>query len=244
MTKKLVLFLLLTLALNSFGQGVRIDTLLFSGSKIQNEFPVVTLKFPIVKTGTFEIDTLINEDIKNRFTANEFMNLPTDLALVKWADDSIVYLDFEVTYNKNELVSLNISAEGCGANCTMWTSYFTYSTKTGTFVAIDEIVTLTDAFRRDVIFDKDQQYDKQKKELKDMLDDSNSGLDAQTYSWVLENYETCKKDFTISEFALYEDHLEFIHECHLPRAIRSLSPIITLKYNYDMLKHLLIKPLY
>lgn len=236
MKRILTTIILLTIITISYGQKVDIDTLLLPSSEKLKSFPITELKFPIIKSGDSEIDRIINKDLKNRFTGNEFPNLPTDSTLIKWADQNIIFLDFNVTYNKNGLISLNITAEGCGANCTMWTDYFTYSTVTGKLVTINEIIELTDRFKQNVISDKDKQYTEQKRELKEMLLDKKSGLDEDTYSSALEYYETCEKSFEINDFALYEEYLQLIHECYLPRLMRNLTPIITLKYSYDEIK--------
>lgn len=227
---------LLTIVTISFGQKVGIDTLFLHSTEELKNFPVTEMKFPIIRSKDSEIDIKINTDLKNRFTGNEFPNLPTDSTLIKWTNQSITFLDFNVTYNKNDLISLSITAESCGAYCTMWTDYFTYSTVTGKLVKINEIIILTDKFINNVISDKDEQYTQQKRELKEMLLDKNSGLNDDNYSTALEYYETCEQSFEIKDFALYDEYLQLIHECYLPRMMRHFTPIITLKYNYDEIK--------
>lgn len=63
-----------------------------------------------------------------------------------------------------------------------------------------------------------------------MINDKDSGLDDSTYEWTLENYENCEKNSSLESFAIYNDHLEIIEDCYLPNAIKSLTPIIELKY--------------
>lgn len=242
MTRILTTILLLTLGLTSFGQDIRIDTLFLPKTEKFTHFQNDKLKFPIITTGNLKIDNSINKDLKNRFTNNEFPDLPTDSTIIKWSDEQVIYLDFEVTYIKNGLISLNISAEGCGAYCTGWTDYFTYNYLTGQYVTFGEIIDTTGNFVNRVIADKDKQYEQQKKELKEMLLDKNAELDEDTYKWALEQYENCEKEFTLNSFALHFDHLEIIEKCYLPNAIKSLTPMIELKYKYaDIKKDLKIK---
>ncbi len=235
MTRFLTTILLLTFGLTSFGQKISVDTLFIPRiekfSNVQNQ----KLKFPIIRTGNPQIDNLINTDIKNRFTNNEYPDLSTDSTLNKWAD-GIIYLDFQVTYIKNGLISLSISAEGCGAYCTGWTDYFTYNYVTGQYVTIDHIIDTTGKFRNRIITDRNKQYEQQKKELKKMLLDKNAELDEDTYKWALEQYENCEKEFTFGSFTLHFDHLEIIEKCYLPNAIKHLTPIIELKYKYADIK--------
>lgn len=241
MTRIVTTILLLTFGLTSCGQKISVDTLFVPRtekfSNLQNE----KLKFPVIKTGNLKVDKAINTDLKNRFTNNEYPDLSTDSTLIKWSD-GIIYLDFEVTYLKNELISLNISAEGCGAYCTAWTEYFTYNYVTGRFLTIDQIIDTTGNFKNAVIADKDKQYEQQKKELKEMWLDKNAELDEDTYKWALEQYENCERDFKLESFALHSDHLEIIEKCYLPNAIKNLTPTIELKYKYfDIKEDLKIK---
>lgn len=104
MIRFLTTIMLLTFGLTSFGQKISVDTLFIPRtekfSNIQNE----KLKFPVIKTGNLQVDKAINTDLKNRFTKNEYPDLSTDSTLLKWSD-GIIYLDFEVTYIKNGLIS-------------------------------------------------------------------------------------------------------------------------------------------
>lgn len=242
MTRIVTTILILTFGLTSFGQNISVDTLFLPKTEKLTNFQNDKLKFPIIKTGDLKIDNIINKDLKDRFTNNEFIDLPTDSTIIKWAGEQVIYLDFEVTYVKGGLISLNISAEGCGAYCTAWTDYFTYNYITGQFLTIDQIIDTTGNFKNRVIADRDKQYEQQKKELKEMLLDKNAELDEDTYNWALEQYENCEKEFTLKSFALYSDHLEIIENCYLPNAIKNLTPTIQLKYKYvDLKKDLKIK---
>lgn len=242
MTRILTTILLLSLGLTSFGQSIRVDTLLLPKTVKDTHFQNDKLKFPIIRTGNSDIDNRINKDLKNKFTDNEFPDLPPDSTLIKWADERVNHLDFRVTYTKNGIISLNISAEGCGAYCSFWTDYYTYNYETGQFLTIDQIIDTTGIFKKQVIAEKDKQYEQQKKKLKKMLLDKNAELDENTYNWALEYYENCKKEFTLNSFSLYADHLEIIERCDLPNAIRNLTPVIELKYKYvDIKKDLKIK---
>ncbi len=106
-----------------------------------------------------KFDNIINKDLKNRFTNHEFVDLLTDSTIIKWADEQVIYLDFEETYIKNGLISLNLSADGCGAYWTGWTDYFTYNYITGQFLTIDQIIDTTRSFKSLVIADKDKLYE-------------------------------------------------------------------------------------
>jgi hypothetical protein len=217
----------------AFGQEVQIDTLRLEKSERFKDIQSDKMNFPIIFTGNKEIDSLINTDLKNRFTDNEYPTDTLDSALIKWAGDQIVFLDFQVTYNRNGILSINISAEGCGAYCTSWTDYFNYSTSNGKWLNISDVIDNTIEFKTRVHKDKKEQYAEQKLQLKKMLNDQDSGLDESTYEWALENYEDCEKNSDSESFAIYQDRLEIIEDCYLPNAIKNLTPIIELKYKFS-----------
>ena len=237
--KLTILFALVTLT--SFGQKISVDTLFIPKIENFSNNQNIVLKFPIIKTGNLQVDKAINKDLKNRFTDNEYQDLPTDSTLIKWSE-AIMYLDFKVTYIKNDLISLNISAEGCGAYCSFFTNYFTYNYKTGAFLTIDQIVDTNGNFKFLLLAEKDKQYEQQKIELKEMMFNENAALDEVTYLWASREYERCDNEFALQSFALHTDYLEIIDDCYLPHAIRSLTPTIVLNYKYvDIKKYLKIE---
>ena len=56
----------------AFGQEVQIDTFRLMKSERFKDIQSYKMNFPIIRTGNKEIDSLINTDLKNRFTDNEF----------------------------------------------------------------------------------------------------------------------------------------------------------------------------
>ena len=215
----------------AFGQEVQIDTFRLQKSERFKDIQSEKMNFPIIRTGDKEIDSLINTDLKNRFTDNEYPTDALDSALIKWAGEQIVFLDFQVTYNRNGILSINISAEGCGAYCTSWTDYFNYSTSNGERLNISDVIDNIVEFKTRVDKDKKEQYAEQKQLLKEMLNDKDSGLDESTYEWALENYNDCEKNSDLESFAIYPDRLEIIEDCYLPNAIKNLTPIIWLGFS-------------
>jgi hypothetical protein len=226
-----------------FCQSTHIDTLtLFAGRGFENGRKSI-LKFPIIKTGNGKTDTRINTDIKDRITNNEFQGLDIDSALLIWSEEAITYMSFEVTYVKNELVSLDIRMEGCGANCSNWTDYFTYSTITGKRMTIEEIIDTNSNFKTRILADKNKQYNEQKKNLKKLFLDKNSGLDEESYTYLLEDYTSCQSSNAIDIFALHPTYLEIINTCYLPNVVKEMTPIIELKYKYSDIKKYLKRKL-
>jgi len=237
---RILTILIVFIGIGAFGQNIQIDTLNLKKSERFKELQSEKMNYPLIQTGNKEIDSLINFDLKNKFTSNEYPTKSIDSTLIKWAGDQIIYLDFNVTYNQNGILSLNISAEGCGAYCSYWTEYFNYSTVTGNSLDISEIIDISGEFKTSIFKDKETQFKKQKIELKEMLNDSAAELDQSTYEWALEYYENCENSFDFKSFSIHPDFIEINVSCYLPNAIKSLTPMIELKYKfneiYDYLK--------
>ncbi len=239
--KNFITILLVLLGINTFGQNVQVDTLSvkLTTSDSFKELQSENMIFPIIKTGNKEIDSLINFDLKNKFTSNEYPTDSIDSTLIKWAGDQIIDIDFLVTYNNNGILSLNISAEGCGAYCSYWTEYYNYSIATGKPLDISEVIDTIGEFKTRVLKDNKSQFKKQKIELKEMLNDPEAELDQSTYEWALEYYGNCENSFTLNSFSINQDFIEIIHSCYLPNAIKSLTPIIELKYKLNEINNYL-----
>lgn len=223
---------------------VEIETLKLNKAKDLRELPSEKMNYPIIKTGNNEIDSLINFDLKNKFTSNEYPEQSIESSLNEWIGEQVVYIDFDVSYNKNGILSVQINAEGCGAYCTHWTDYFNYSTITGKPVDISEIIDISGDFKNRIFKDKEAIFKKERLELKELQKDSEVGLDPSTYEWVLENYKNCENSFDLTSFAIYPEHIEINKDCQLPNAIKAFSPEIILKYKYDEIqKYLKMKKL-
>ncbi len=219
----------------AFTQSVKIDTLKL---ELENDmgFEVEKMNFPIIKSNHPKIDSIINNDIKNRFTYNEYPTLPTQIALDKWSDGQLVYIEFGVTYNQNNILSINISSEGCGAYCSSRTEYYNYSTKTGDFLTIYDVMDTSTQIIDTISHDKNKQFQSQKNELNNLL--IKKELDRDTYDFAIENFEDCENSFNYETFYISEKGLTIIYDCYFPHVIQSLAPIIVLKYDFSVMKNL------
>ncbi|MBU2020012.1 MAG: hypothetical protein KJ941_10255 [Bacteroidetes bacterium] len=222
-----------------YAQTVHLDTFKLKNSEYYSDIQSDRMNFPVIRTGHSTIDSIINTDLKNRYTNNEYPNESLDSALLKWAGDGVVYLDFEVTYNQNNLLSFNITAEGCGAYCTAWTEYFNYSIVNGKSLVLSDVLEVNESFKNMVFGDKDLQYKSQIGQLFKGMDDEESDLDADSFEMIMEYYLKCQNDFELEFFSLYPDHLEIIEECWLPHILLPFTPNIELKYEYNRIKSLL-----
>ncbi len=235
-TMKILTTILIFVKITTFGQTIKVDTFrLEKGQQFKNTTPNKII-FPIICSHNKKIDSLINTDLKNRFTNNEYPTNNLESTLIKWTQDRITFIDFQVTYNQNGILSINVSAEGCGAYCSSWKEYFNYSTSSGKRLNISDIIDDLVVFEKRVTEDRKKQYEAQRQELKETLKDKNSKMNDVTYNWVLEDYVSCEKNFSIESFAIHHNHLEVIDNCDLPHAIRCYTPIIELKYRFFIIE--------
>ena len=49
-------------------------------------------------------------------------------------------MSYEVTYKRNGILSMNIFAEGCGAHCSSWYTYFNFDLKTGKTLKLSDLI--------------------------------------------------------------------------------------------------------
>ena len=98
-----IVFLLL-FSITSFSQEVKVKTMSLPKSFstiLLDTYTDSVIKFPVIQTGDFGIDSAINTDLKKRFTKTESKNLSTDSILIDWATERMFGLEYEVTSTKN-----------------------------------------------------------------------------------------------------------------------------------------------
>ncbi len=213
------------------GQKITIDTLIIPQIH-ENPFKQKgQLKFPMFKTGNAAVDQKMNTDLKRRLTKNAFPYLSTFWTLVFWVHPNI-YMDFEVTYVKNGIISFAIHQEGCGAYCTAFTEHYTYNYLTGNLLTIHQIIDTKGHFKSVVYADKDKIIKQHVKELKKRLMEEGTNFNQGEYETILEFCQFCDDSFEISEFSLHNDHFRLFSSCAFPNAIKDLEPKIVLKYKY------------
>ncbi|MBI1288657.1 MAG: hypothetical protein GC178_13895 [Flavobacteriales bacterium] len=226
------IFLLVFTHIGGTCQTVRIDTLHLIGSQEYNFLVRDKLYYPIIRTGNEELDSLLNTDIKDRFTYESFKGLPVETSIVEWSKEQITFTDFKVSYNANGILSFTINAEGCGAYCTQWTDYFNYSTVKGVALRLTDVIEISPEFAQELQENRKNQFDKARSDLTELFADTSFGLDTMSYHWAMEQYDNCETRIEYDEFVLYPNHFELITPCTLPHAIRNLSPSIHLSYPY------------
>jgi hypothetical protein len=201
-----------------------------------------TLIYPIVLTKNTAAGKLINAFIKAVIIEKETEDSAASVkqGLKNMAANGTINLSYEVTFNKNNLLSLYIFQEGCGAHCSSWNTYFNFDSKTGKAITIEDIITKNsiDGFRKKVLADKQKALTAYKEEEKEEL--NSKAIDSSEYDWAMREVdEYCINSIDLSGFSLSATSIAIMDACEFPNAIKSQSPSYNLSYLYTTLSGVL-----
>jgi len=232
--KNLLLIVPLLLALCCTGQKASFNEIKLRPAKRNFNTQETTIIFPIVVTGNASTDKLINAQVKTDvFYLEDTIPATRDILKENIEDNGLINLSYKVTFNKNGLLSFFIDAEGCGAHCSSWKTYFNFDLKTGKKIPVDDLFlqNKTDSFKNMVRENKINALKKYKEEEKDNF--INKTIDSVEYEWSISLVdENCINSISIENFSLLDGVIEIIDPCEFPNAIRSQQPYFELKYAY------------
>lgn len=192
-----------------------------------------TIVFPIVVTKNSEVDKRINSRILEEMFQPEDSSQSLKQVLAEHIENGLINLDYKISFNSGGLLSFSIDAEGCGAHCSSWTTWFNFDLATGKEITIYDLLTGSgiDSFKNIVSKDKKAALSKYLADQRIAL--SNKDGDSTTYEWAISQVEeSCINRISIENFSLSGGVLEIFDNCEFPYAIRSQEPTIELKYSY------------
>ena len=200
-----------------------------------------TIIYPLVITNNKRVDKLINDKIKSETLNADGKNVRQ--ALNEHISEGLINMNYEVSFKKYGILSLNISGEGCGAYCSTWYTYFNFDLKTGESLSIGNLIleNKLDSFKKIVFADKLKVLNKYKEEE---LNYKGNDIDSVTIQWAIEHVdENCIGHVQLDNFSLSDLSIEIMDPCEFPHAIRSQEPAYELKYSYRFMQPFL-KPKY
>ena len=193
--------------------------------------------YPVVSTGNNKVDDKINFSIIHELTSDDSIK-DISKALYFAMNDGLSELDYNITLNTKDILSLRLNAMGCGAYCESYFLYFNFNLKTGDRISINEVIDDVDSFAKIVLGDKLKAINADRKEKDSLL--AANVIDTSTYKFVMDYVsEHCMKEVRIDKFLLYKTFLEIIDPCQFPHAVQALQPLYELKYSYKKIKRLL-----
>ena len=87
------------------------------------------------------INFVLRSDILSVDSSNNGKHIFSQVWLTDSQASTISDISFNIIQNSNNILSLSISAEGCGAYCEEFTRYYSFNLNTGNKLTIDSIFT-------------------------------------------------------------------------------------------------------
>jgi hypothetical protein len=195
-----------------------------------------TIVYPLVFTKNSNIDELINSQVKNGLLGFESDTSSLQSALNSHIGEGLINLSYTVTFNKLGLLSFFTLAEGCGAHCSVWRTYFNFDLATGRQITINDLFLASkfESFKSMVKKKKKAALSKYKSESKE-----DAKADSVGYDWAMTLVDDCMQRISVDKFSLSGKTLQIIDDCEFPHAIRALEPGIALHYSYQSISKLL-----
>lgn len=235
----ITIFMTLTLSVNS--QSAEVNYLEYSQHK--SSF-LISFEYPIINTGNKHTNLILNKNIR-RDLLYDTLNTPIDSAMTNMASAaSALWFNAEVTYNKNNVISIMMGYEYCAANCQNYSEAFVYSLSTGKRLSITDVLDTTFFYKNILMPDVNQQYENNINKTTKIRNDSTALNEDEKdyYNYYIESYKILKKQFKMSSFCLYNGRIEILDECTFNRIDSPMCPEVYFSYQYeDLRKYLKIK---
>jgi len=157
--------------------------------------------FPIIKTKSSTVSNRINNTLCSDFLEVDRSKIKKSIFENIWPNEEnsngrLSDISYEVLQNSKRILSISISAEGCGAYCEPFTRYYNFDLQTGKEIKLEHL--LTPAGKKLLL----EAMNKQKKELlqrkisstKELLSRKGSAIDKddqEYYEEMIEVYSNC-----------------------------------------------------
>jgi hypothetical protein len=99
-----------------------------------------TITYPVVFTKNPVVDKKINDEIKAQILDIQDSRTSAAKVLSERINEGLINLFYEVSFKKNDILSISITSQRCGAYCSSYDSYFNFDIKTGKPIGISSIV--------------------------------------------------------------------------------------------------------
>lgn len=197
-----------------------------------------TIIIPVVVTKNQIVNKTINDKIKEEAFSLE-KNQDVKSRLKAQIDDGLTDVSYEVTYNKNSILSLNMYIEGSGGNhIAFYTTHFNFDLQNGKEISLSDLIKKEkiDSFKTKVFQDRKDSLAEYKQEEFKLIKDKI--IDSLDYQWIVEylNEEDVMDESFGEIFILSAEGIEIIAPIEFPSAIRSQEPTFHLKYSFNTIK--------
>ena len=234
----LSIILFLTLIFSAKSQSAKVS---YHTYKKHKSGFLTSFEYPIIRSGNEKIDLILNKNIRHDLLCDTSAT-PLDSAIKNMSSGATAFwFDTDVTYNKNNLISIIMGYEVCAANCQNYSEAFVYSLTTGKRLDLIDILDTTLFYKDVLIPDVKKQYQNNISEVTNLRDESKNLGEVQQdyYNYYIEIYKNLRDKFKMSSFCLYNDRIEIMDECIFNRIDSPMCPEVYFSYKYtDILKYL------
>lgn len=123
-----------------FSQSIGIREIKFKPNPRYNNTTDTTIIYPVIVTGNQAISQVINAAIREQVLDADYRKLSTREAIRSMVRSGLTELHYEVTYNKNDIVSLKIDMEVTAAYPNDWSQYLTFDLRTGRRLTTEDMI--------------------------------------------------------------------------------------------------------
>ena len=190
-----------------------------------------TIIYPVVVAKNAAISKKINNEIRDVVFGDYDSKQSLVANLKNQTREGLINLSYEISFNKNDLLSFRIYYEGCGAYCSSYYEYLNFDLKTGRRISIADIISphKLETFKSLVATDKTRSLNEYKKVQLEAY--NKKEIDSTNYDWIMEQVDSnCINVIDINNFALTNRDLEIFDGCEFPHVIRALQPIYHLQF--------------
>jgi len=236
------IFLFLLIPSNSKGQTAEISFIYFSEASAIG-LPL-EIEFPVIKTGNDTSDIILNKNIR-RDILFDTLTTPIDSAFYKMTiGSSALTLISKITYNKNNIISISVACEFCGANCNDYQDAFVYSLSSGNRLFISDIMDSDIFYSEILINDVTEQYRENINRVVKLKESCNdcTEYELDNFEFFIASYKNSMNEFSINSFCLHEDSIEILDECFFNRIDSEMCPQVEFIYSWGQIaKYMKIK---
>jgi hypothetical protein len=237
---KLSFFCVAFFCFNCCFSQISIKEIELAPNPVYNNTTDKTIIYPLIFNGNNYVDSVINTQIKiDLFSPDEDDEDIMQLLQENINEYGLTDLSYAISYQNNQLLSMQILQQGCGAHCSSWTTYFNFDLRTGKKLSIEDIVIKAqlDSFGNLVLADKRKALIRYKMEELNAF--RSHYIDSVTYNMAIEIADECLKDVDLSGFSILNSGIEINNNCEFPYVIRSQQPETILKYSFNSLSFFL-----
>lgn len=237
---RIYLVILILFSFSAFGQKARFKEIrLFANPKyFSPKEKYASIIYPLIETNDKSADKRINDRIKlEALSLEENANVKSELK--NQIAEGLTDISYEVTFNRDNILSLNISFENCGgAHISYFTNYFNFNLRTGAQIVLSDLIKqdIVDSFRHKVFLDRKDSINHYKVDLQRQI--KQATIDTSVYQWITEmlDEENIMQENFGETFSLSHHGIEIIEPVEFPSAIRSQEPDFHLIYSVVRIK--------